>query len=101
MRCKLMRVLSAIDVRRLLGQVRHPTLVLHARGDQAIPIDEGERMAEGMGARFVPLDSDNHILLENEPAFRTFVDELKGFLSAEPSTEPGIATPLAAADGDL
>jgi pimeloyl-ACP methyl ester carboxylesterase/AraC-like DNA-binding protein len=87
---KLMRVLSAIDVRQLLGQVRHPTLILHARGDQAIPFDEGETMAKGMGARFVPLDSNNHILLENEPAFRMFVDELKGFLSAEPAVKPAM-----------
>ncbi len=80
---KLMRVLSAIDVRQLLEHVRHPTLVLHARGDQAIPFAEGERLAKGMGARFVPLESDNHILLDNEPAFRTFVDELRSFLAAD------------------
>ena len=92
---KLMRVLSAIDVRQLLGQVRHPTLVLHARGDQAIPFEEGEKMAEGMGARFVPLDSNNHILLENEPAFRTFVGELREFLGAEPVSQP--AMPASAA----
>ncbi len=68
---KLMRVLSTIDVRHLLEFVRHPTLVLHARGDQAIPFEQGEMLARGIpGARFVPLDSDNHILLENEPAFR-------------------------------
>jgi len=66
----------------LLGQVRHPTLVLHATGDQAIPLREGEALAKGIpGARFVPLDSNNHILLEREPAFRRFMDETKTFLT--------------------
>ena len=93
---KIMRVLSGIDVRDLLRQVRHPTLVLHARGDQAIPFAEGEALAEGIeDARFVPLESDNHILLENEPAFRTFVDELREFLVEEPAMEP--AMPVSAA----
>jgi len=78
---KLMRVLGGIDVRHLLAHVRHPTLVMHARGDQAIPLEEGERMARGIpGARFVALDSNNHILLDREPAFVRFVDETKAFL---------------------
>jgi pimeloyl-ACP methyl ester carboxylesterase/AraC-like DNA-binding protein len=81
---RLMRVLSAIDVRPLLSQVRHPTLVLHARGDQAIPFAAGETLAAGIpGARFVPLESYNHILLEDEPAFRTFIEEMRGFLGEE------------------
>jgi pimeloyl-ACP methyl ester carboxylesterase len=89
-------VLSTIDVRHLLEFVRHPTLVLHARGDQAIPFEQGEMLARGIpGARFVPLDSDNHILLENEPAFRRFLDELRDFLrEEEPKIEaPAIARP--------
>ncbi len=93
---RLMRVLSMIDVRHLLEFVRHPTLVLHARGDQAIPFEQGEMLARGIpGACFVPLESDNHILLENEPAFRRFVDELQEFLAAdEPkSGSPGVVRP--------
>ena len=93
---KIMRVLSAIDVRDLLRRVRHPTLVLHARGDQAIPFNEGQALARGIeDARFVPLESYNHILLENEPAFRTFVDELREFLGDEPAVQP--AMPASAA----
>jgi pimeloyl-ACP methyl ester carboxylesterase/AraC-like DNA-binding protein len=108
---RLMRVLSAIDVRHLLELVRHPTLVLHARGDQAIPFEEGELLANRIpGARFVPLDSDNHILLENEPAFRRFVDEVRDFLGAgepraaapaivRPSVEPDEIRTCTARDG--
>ena len=81
---KLMRAMSVIDVRGLLADVRHPTLVLHARGDQAIPLAEGERMAAGIpSARFVALDSRNHILLDNEPAFGRFLSETRSFLAEE------------------
>ncbi|WP_310469262.1 alpha/beta fold hydrolase [Sphingomonas sp.] len=81
---RLMREMARIDVRELLPQVRHPTLVLHARGDQAVPFGEGEAMARAIpGARFVPLDSDNHILLDREPAFALFLDELRAFLGTE------------------
>jgi pimeloyl-ACP methyl ester carboxylesterase len=81
---RLMRVLSTIDVRHLLPLVSHPTLVLHARGDQAIPFEQGEILANGIkNARFVSLDSDNHILLEDEPAFVRFMSELRAFLDDE------------------
>jgi pimeloyl-ACP methyl ester carboxylesterase/AraC-like DNA-binding protein len=81
---RLMRALSVIDVRGLLAEVRHPTLVLHARGDQAVPFAQGEALAREIpGARFVALESSNHILLEDEPAFRRFIDETREFLSEE------------------
>lgn len=92
---RLMRVLSAIDVRHLLPLVRHPTLVFHARGDQAIPFAAGETLANGIpGARFVPLDSYNHILLENEPAFRVFLQETRRFLGDEADAQPPLQTSL-------
>jgi pimeloyl-ACP methyl ester carboxylesterase/AraC-like DNA-binding protein len=96
---KLMRVLSNIDVRHLLRHVRHPVLVLHARGDQAIPFEEGERLAAEMNARFVPLQSNNHILLENEPAFRTFVEELREFLGDSSPSQMGRGTMRSMVEG--
>jgi pimeloyl-ACP methyl ester carboxylesterase/AraC-like DNA-binding protein len=81
---RLMRVLSRLDVRDLLPKVGHPTLIFHARGDQAVPFVEGEALARGIpDARFVPLDSTNHILLEGEPAFRVFIDRTRHFLRAQ------------------
>jgi pimeloyl-ACP methyl ester carboxylesterase len=81
---RLMRVLSAIDVRKLLPEVTVPTLVLHSRGDQAIPFAAGEELARKIpGARFIPLDGHNHILLEGEPAFRKFIEETRSFLSED------------------
>jgi pimeloyl-ACP methyl ester carboxylesterase/AraC-like DNA-binding protein len=81
---KLMRALSQINVRELLPQVRTPTLIFHSRGDQAIPFSQGEELAAGItGARFVPLESRNHILIENEPAWRMFADISREFLDAD------------------
>ena len=68
-----MRIRAAcdgIDVTELLPRVRAPTLVLHARGDSVAPFAEGRLIAAGIpGARFVELDSDNHVILESEPAW--------------------------------
>ena len=70
-----------IDVDDLARSLRVPTLVFHSRGDARVPFDEGCRLAALItGARFVPLQSDNHVLLESEPAWGHFLDELNTFL---------------------
>jgi pimeloyl-ACP methyl ester carboxylesterase/DNA-binding winged helix-turn-helix (wHTH) protein len=70
-----------IDVRREAAEVRAPTLVLHARGDGMIPFETGRQLAALIpNARFVPLESRNHVLLETEPAWARFVDEVREFL---------------------
>jgi pimeloyl-ACP methyl ester carboxylesterase len=69
------------DVTELLGKVTVPTLVMHAREDARVPFDAGRRMAAGIpGARFVPLQSRNHLILESEPAFGRFLEEIRTFL---------------------
>lgn len=61
---------AQLDVSAQAGKVRCPTLVMHARGDARVPFEEGRLVAASIpGARFVPLDGRNHILLEQEPAF--------------------------------
>ena len=75
-----------VDVTSLLPQVRVPTLVMHARHDARVPFELGRRMAAGIpGARLVPLESQNHVLLESEPAFARFLEELKGFIAPKAS----------------
>jgi class 3 adenylate cyclase/pimeloyl-ACP methyl ester carboxylesterase len=70
------------DVSSLLSQVKVPTLVMHARQDARVPFEAGRRMAAGIpGARFVPLESQNHLVLESEPAFARFLEELRSFLA--------------------
>jgi DNA-binding CsgD family transcriptional regulator len=76
-----------IDVTSLLDKVRAPTLVLHACGDAVVPIAEGHILAAGIpGAQFVELDSKNHILLENEPAWERFGDEVLEFMELKGPT---------------
>lgn len=61
--------------------MRVPTLVLHARNDEVIPIAEGRLLASAIpGAEFVELDSRNHILLEHEPAWTRFREAVLSFL---------------------
>jgi DNA-binding CsgD family transcriptional regulator len=75
-----------VDVTELARQLSVPTLVLHARGDSRVPFDEGLRLAALIpGARFVPLASDNHVLLDTEPAWPVFLAELRAFLGSAPA----------------
>jgi pimeloyl-ACP methyl ester carboxylesterase len=83
---KLMLDLGKIDVTHLLPQVSVPTLVLHSRNDAAVPFYAGRELATSIpGARFVPLDSRNHVILEQEAAWPRFLDEVRRFLHAEGS----------------
>ena len=78
---RTLRTLSDLDVSVQAGQVRCPTLVLHARGDARVPFEEGRRVAGAIpGAQFVPLDSRNHVLLEDEPAFAQCMDQIRDFM---------------------
>jgi len=87
------RTLSAfqqVDVLDLAAQIRTPALVMHARGDVAVPLDEGRRIATMIpGARFVTLDSENHVLLDSEPAWQVFLSEMRTFLA--PLAGEGVA----------
>jgi pimeloyl-ACP methyl ester carboxylesterase/DNA-binding CsgD family transcriptional regulator len=78
---ELLQARATVDVSGLLGQVLVPTLVLHARGDEVIPVSEGRLLAAGIpGAEFVELDSRNHVLLEHEPAWSRFTDAVAAFV---------------------
>src|SRR4030095_1455996 len=73
---RFMRIFDQIDVTDLAPKVTCPTLVLHPQGDARVPFAEGRLVASLIaGARFVPLDSRNHILLEHEPAWRGWVGD--------------------------
>jgi pimeloyl-ACP methyl ester carboxylesterase len=75
--------LGQIDVVSLLPQVKVPTLVLHCRDEAVVPFEEGRLLAALIpGARFVPLEGRNHLLLESEPARAKFITEVRRFLEA-------------------
>ena len=78
---ELLESRGTLDVTSLLSEVRTPTLILHSRGDVVAPIAEGHILAAGIpNSQFVELDSKNHIILENEPAWERFCDEVLRFM---------------------
>ncbi|HEX7930509.1 MAG TPA: alpha/beta fold hydrolase, partial [Sphingomicrobium sp.] len=81
---KLQRALSLIDVRDLLPQVSVPTLIFHSRDDQVVPFSAGEYLARHIpDAMFVPLEGENHVLLEKELGWHEFVKLARRFLKGE------------------
>jgi pimeloyl-ACP methyl ester carboxylesterase/DNA-binding CsgD family transcriptional regulator len=78
---KIEKTLYQIDVTDLAPQVSVPTLVLHGGQDANVPFEEGRQLAALIpNARFVPLNSRNHLLLEHEPAWERFLAEIRNFL---------------------
>ncbi len=85
MAVRLYDALGEADATELLPLVAAPTLVLHARGDLVVPFKEGRRIAAAVpSARLIPLDSRNHLLLADEPAWQVFISEVPEFLGSRP-----------------
>jgi DNA-binding CsgD family transcriptional regulator len=75
-----------VDVLDTAAKLEVPTLVMHSRGDIAAPYEEGRLLATTIpGARFVALESANHVLLEGESAWTVFLEELRDFLGTRPT----------------
>jgi pimeloyl-ACP methyl ester carboxylesterase/DNA-binding CsgD family transcriptional regulator len=91
---RFMTAFYDIDVAALAPMVSVPTLVLHAREDAMVPFEEGRRLAALIPhARFVPLESKNHVLLQTEPAWEQFLAEVGSFLAVETTRQgPKLAT---------
>ena len=77
---RLMERDDDIDVRPLLSQVKTPTLVIHCDRDRAVAPEEGRLLAAGSRVPCL-LPSANHLMLEEEPAWPLFLDELGRFLN--------------------
>jgi pimeloyl-ACP methyl ester carboxylesterase/DNA-binding CsgD family transcriptional regulator len=87
---RFMREFATIDVSALLPHVRCPTLVLHSRHDVRVPFEEGRLIAMQIpGATFVPIDSGNHLLLEHEPGWQHWLDQVRAFLPRGPAATLG------------
>jgi DNA-binding winged helix-turn-helix (wHTH) protein/pimeloyl-ACP methyl ester carboxylesterase len=70
-----------VDVVSLLPRVQAPTLVLHCRHDSVAPLEQGRLIARSIPhARFVTLESDNHVLLSDEAAWPKLTGEIEAFL---------------------
>jgi len=79
---RVLELTGPVDVTGVAPKVRAPTLVLHAREDQRPPFDQGRLLASLIpDSRFVALESRNHILLADEPAWPVFLEEVESFLA--------------------
>ena len=79
---RLESALYDVDITALAPQVSVPTLIMHGRDDRAVPYDQGRLLARLIpGAEFVSLDSSNHILRDDEPAFAEYLANLERFLA--------------------
>jgi class 3 adenylate cyclase/pimeloyl-ACP methyl ester carboxylesterase len=68
MAAKLLDLTYNLDVKDLLPRLRVPTLVVHRKGDKAIPFNLGKEMASMIpNARFVPLEGSIHIPFFGDP----------------------------------
>ncbi|MEI2774744.1 MAG: alpha/beta fold hydrolase [Tetrasphaera sp.] len=88
----------------LLAEIDVPTLVIHSRHERMNAFDKGRALAAGIpGARLVALESNNHILLEDEPAWPVFVREVTEFLGLDGlgSADPVVAEALTPRELDV
>ena len=75
--------------------VEVPTLVMHCRDDGVVPFSQGTEIAAAIrDAEFVQLDSRNHILLADEPAWETFKSAILEFTGAKAASEDAVFAAL-------
>jgi pimeloyl-ACP methyl ester carboxylesterase/DNA-binding SARP family transcriptional activator len=81
---RITQAFAEVDLSDRLAEVSVPTLVMHATGDAMVPFEEARILAAGIpDARFVALESNNHLLLDDEPAFARFLAEIRAFLGTD------------------
>lgn len=79
---RFLQAFADIDVRDRLVDVHAPTLVLHSRGDQRVPLNRGIELAAGIAdAMLVTLESDSHLPLAREPATELMIERVGAFLA--------------------
>jgi pimeloyl-ACP methyl ester carboxylesterase/DNA-binding CsgD family transcriptional regulator len=87
---EIQRSFCLVDVREQAKTIRVPTMVIQAKHDAAVFFEDGRQTAAHIpGARFVILDSKNHVLMKNEPAWPYFWNEFYGFLEIELDAKAG------------
>jgi pimeloyl-ACP methyl ester carboxylesterase/DNA-binding CsgD family transcriptional regulator len=99
---KLLSTRASINIESELAALRVPTLVLHAREDGVVPVSEGRLLASTIpDAEFIELDSRNHILLEDEPAWQRFKEAVLAFLRPEAADGAAVFAALSAREREV
>jgi len=76
----LFKILLDTDVRAVLPTIQVPTLVLHRRGDRAIPVESARYIAEQIsGAKYVEFDGIDHFPWVG--GSQAILDEVEEFLT--------------------
>jgi len=77
----LRATVDRFDVSAETRRITTPTLVLHCRDDGIQPLDQGRQLASVIpGAEFVLLESRNHIVLPQEPAWPVLFAAIERFV---------------------
>jgi pimeloyl-ACP methyl ester carboxylesterase/DNA-binding CsgD family transcriptional regulator len=93
---------SDVDVTHLAPQVEAETLVAHARGDASVPFEQGRLLASLIpNARLLPLDSKNHLLLPDDPAWPVFLTQLCEFTGRSAAAAPAPVEQLSAREREV
>jgi DNA-binding CsgD family transcriptional regulator len=88
---------SDMELSDIAPRVQAETLVAHARGDAAVPFEQGRLLASLIpNARLLPLESANHLLLPDDPAWPVFLSEFREFTRATTTAPPGPIEDLSA-----
>jgi len=92
-----LKLVYEADVTDALASITAPTLVVHRRGDRAVPFTGGREIAAGIPrARFVPLEGVGHVPV-NEEQLDELARPIEAFLSEAVADDE--APPLAAPGG--
>jgi len=93
---------GSIDMEAEARQVRCPTLVVHGNGDLRIPFEEGRRLAGLIpGARFVSLETRNHLMTPGDPAWQKLRDAIVEFYPPAQARAPAAFQQLTARERDI
>jgi len=85
---ELLSARAEVNVEYLLASVAVPTQIIHSKGDQVIPFEEGQLLAQKIpGATLSVLEGNNHIVQRDEPAWVQLKSDLLDFASTSPSTQ--------------
>jgi pimeloyl-ACP methyl ester carboxylesterase/DNA-binding CsgD family transcriptional regulator len=89
---RIQQIASEIEISEKLSELNVPTLVIHAKDDAVVPLGAGRYLASEIPkAQFVQIESENHLLLPDEPAWEVFCDEVLRFLKKD---EPDLSKDL-------
>ncbi|WP_149828917.1 alpha/beta fold hydrolase [Streptomyces tailanensis] len=79
---RFLQEFARIDVSDIAHRVTCPTLIIHSRDDERVPVSQASELASLIpDSRLVLLKSRNHLLTEFEPAWDEFLSHIDAFLA--------------------